>query len=220
MNVSHRVKHVWWATSRCGSRAVSEVLKHYDFFNYELAPTFCGESDISANPHTHSYDVPKECSDYDIIMQIRNPYSRAVSFWHLFCFKEIDNDLVVTKSFEEYILQQDAIVLDRCEEAAKKYKPKHYIRYEHLQEDIKKIPFIDLNNPKVKASYDINIINNQYKYEGVDDPRGDIRRSATDNRYANWRSFYACDKRLADMVYNSYKTQFEYFGYKKDSWKP
>jgi len=220
MNVSHKVKHIWWATPRCGSRAVSEVLKHYDFFNYELAPTLCEESEIAFNAHSHGYGVPEGCSDYDIIMQIRNPYSRAVSFWHLVCFKEVNNELVVTMSFEEYVLQRDGIVLDRYEEPAKKYNPKYFIRYEHLQEDIKKIPFIDLNDPEVKASYYINIINNQYKYEGVNDPRGDIRRSATDSRYANWRSFYACDKRLADMIYNNYKTQFELFGYEKDSWKP
>jgi len=220
MNISTKVQHIWWASARCGSRAVSEVLKHYDFFNYELAPTFKSKSDIRTNAHTHTCDVPKEYSNYDIIMQIRNPYSRAVSFWHLACFKKVEDELVVTKTFEEYIIQRDALVLDRYEEAAKKYNPKYYIRYENLQEDIKKIPFIDFNDPEVKASYNDNIINNQYKYEGVDDSRGDIRRSSTDDRYANWKSFYAYNKRLADMVYNQYKTQFEFFNYDKDSWKP
>ena len=216
MNISNKVQWVWWASARCGSRAVSEVLKHYDFFNYQLAPILQESSDIRYVSHSHLCNVPSEYSHYPILMQIRNPYSRMVSYWHLYCFKEINNELVVTKNFEEYVFGFENHP-DHYEQSAKKYKPACYIRYEHLNEDIKKIPFIDMNT--VQYDFAENVLQNKYKYEGVDDPRGDIRRNITDNRYADWQSYYVYNNKVADMVYDLYKKAFQEFGYEKDSWK-
>ena len=218
MNVSETVQHIWWATPRCGSRALSEVLQYYDFFNYNISNTLTPESDIRNVAHNHGYDVPEKYKDYKIIMQIRNPYSRAVSFWHLYNFKRKDNDeLVVERDFEEYVINSS--IMDSYEEPAATYKPCLFIRYENFAEDVKKIPFLDLNDPKVKFSYDNTIIKNKYKYEGVDDPRGDIRRDNIDDRFADWRSYYRFNQRLADIVYEKFKGQFEPFGYSRDSWK-
>jgi len=216
MNVSTKVKHIWWATARCGSRAVSEILKHYDFFNYKVFPVLTPESDIRNVSHTHDYGVPEEFSDYKIILQIRNPYSREVSNWHLACFKEKKDNLIITSNFEDWVLSN---INQSTEDVIKKYNPHYYIKYECLDQEILKIPFVDINNPDVLRDYQNNILANQYKYEGVDDPRGDIRRNNKDLRYADWQSYYVYNARLADIVYEKYKDQFELFGYEKDSWK-
>jgi len=216
MNVSTKVQHIWWATARCGSRAVSEILKHYDFFNYKVSPIFTPESDIRNVSHTHDYGVPKEYSDYKIIIQTRNPYSREVSNWHLACFKETKNELIITKGFEEWVYANQKAVV---EQELRTYKPDYYIRYEHLQEDILNLPFVDINNPNVLRDYHSNILANQYKYEGVDDPRGDIRRDNKDGRYADWKSYYIYNPRIAGIVHEKYKEQFKLFNYEKDSWK-
>jgi len=216
VNVSTKVQCIWWATARCGSRAVSEVLKHYDFFNYKLSPVYTPESDIRNVSHTHEYGVPKEYADYKIIVQTRNPYSREVSNWHLACFKEQKNELIIEHDFEHWVMSNQNTVK---EETVRIYKPSYYIRYEHLDQDIKNIPFVDINDPIVNRDYTSNILANQYKYEGVDDPRGDIRRDNKDSRYADWRSYYKYNNRLADLVYEKYKDQFDLFNYEKDSWK-
>jgi hypothetical protein len=174
------------------------------------------ESDIRNVSHTHEYGVPKEYADYKIIVQTRNPYSREVSNWHLACFKEQKNELIIEHDFEHWVMSNQNTVK---EETVRIYKPSYYIRYEHLDQDIKNIPFVDINDPIVNRDYTSNILANQYKYEGVDDPRGDIRRDNKDSRYADWRSYYKYNNRLADLVYEKYKDQFDLFNYEKDSWK-
>jgi len=216
MNVSDKVGYIWWASPRCGSRAVSEIFKHYDFYNYELDSKFSDKSNIRYVAHTHSYDVPADKTSYPIIMQIRNPYSRAVSSWHLSCFKEQKGELKVLCDFEQFVLKNPEGIMDHYENSIEKFKPKHFIRYENLQEDIKKIPFVEIDSPFVQMDFISNILNNQYKYEGVDDPRGDLRRTGN---YADWKTYYMYNSRLADLVYDAYKHQFEKLGYEKNSWK-
>lgn len=216
MNVSIKVQHIWWATARCGSRSVSEILKHYNFFNYNISPVFTPESDIRNVSHTHEYGVPKEFSDYKIIAQIRNPYSREVSNWHLACYKEINNELIITQEFENWAIDNNITVREK---ELIEHKPHYFIRYEYLNEDVLKLPFVDINDPKVLNDYQNNILANQYKYEGVEDARGDIKRDSKDNRYSDWRMYYRYNNRLADIVYEKYKSQFELFGYDKNSWQ-
>mgnify|MGYP003343716010 CR=1 FL=1 len=100
MNVSHKLKLIWWAPPRNATRALSEILCHYEFFNYVIKPP----TDIRETAHTHECGIPAGLEDYDILLQVRNPYSRVVSSWHLSCFKTTDNtDLLLTSTFENYI---------------------------------------------------------------------------------------------------------------------
>jgi hypothetical protein len=219
MNVSTKVQHIWWATMRCGSRSFSEIMKHYGFFNYHHSKVYSESTCLKKISHTHECNVPAEYSHYPIIMQVRNPYSRAVSIWHLSCFRNFKKTLKVSQDFEEYVLTNKGAIMDSYEHAAQKHKPTYIIKYENMQEDIKKLPFLDLNNPEVLRDYNNNILRNNYKYEGVDDERGDIKRDVQDNRFSDWRSYYSSNPKLAEIIYEKYKGQFELFGYDKDSWK-
>jgi len=216
MNVSNKVQYIWWAPPRTGSRAMSEMLKFYEFYNYELSPNFTAESDIKNVAYTHTCTVPPGKEGYKILMQVRNPYSRAVSMWHLACFKQVENELIINKTFEEYINTQEGAVLDRYENAVQQHKPSIFVRYENFVEDIKNIPFINFNDPAVVEDFNAIILNNKYKYEGVDDPRGDLKRTGN---YADWKFYYKQNESLANIIYNKYPEQFKLFGYSKDSWK-
>ena len=210
MNVSEKVKFIWWASMRCGSRSVSEIIKHYNFYNYST------KLNIWHNPHTHDILVPEEFSDYNILMQIRNPYSRALSLWHLYGWKNVNDNLYVEDTFEEYVFK-DKFITDHYEKGIIKYKPQYFIRYEYLSEDVLKIPFVDFNNQPIKEDFDRCSLQNCYLNEGVEKPEGSLKRDQKDNRYADWRSYYT--KKIADKVYEKCALQFELLNYSKDSWK-
>ena len=217
MNVSEKVKHVWWATMRCGTRSVSVVLQHYDFFNYQKETILSSKSDIRYTAYTHELDVPETCINYPVIAQIRNPYSRALSHWHLNCFKTdpLDPDkLVIEQNLSDYITQTG--IMQNISDKHIKHKPKYLIRYEHLEKDLLELPFIDLTNPTVKFDFEDCILKNSYKCEGVERVEGSLTRSS-DTRYALWQSYY--NAKLASIVYEKYALEFELFNYDKNSWK-
>ena len=217
MNISEKVKYVWWATMRCGSRSISDVLQHYDFFNYELENKFTPTSDIRYVYFSHTLDVPETYTQYPLIAQTRNPYSRALSHWHLNCYKNssTDNDkLVVLQTFEEYLTSTS--IMQSLINPYTKYSPKYLIRYEHLEKDLLQLPFVDLNNSNVKKSFEGAILNNYYLNEGVEKVEGSLLRSS-DARYALWQSYY--NSKLASIVYEKFALEFEMFKYGKNSWK-
>ena len=210
MNVSTKVKYIWWASMRCGSRSVSEIMKCYDFINYETG------QDVRYYSFSHSCDVPAEYLNYKIVMQIRNPYSRALSFWHLYSWKDVNNELVIKNSFEDYV-NNDGMITDHYELPAKQFKPAYFIRYENLNEDILNVPFVDMKQEETALWYKDCILKNPYKNEGIEAPVGALARDSKDERYADWRKYFNQD--IADIVYEKCKEQFTLFNYNKDSWK-
>lgn len=214
MNISEKVKFVWWASMRCGSRSVSEIIKHYEFYNYQT------KQNIWYSAHTHEINVPEEFLNYKILMQVRNPYSRALSMWHLYGWKNIDGingTLQIESTFEEYVFK-GGFITDHYERGILKYKPQYFIRYENLSEDVLKIPFVNLDsNQNLKLDYNRSILENVYLNEGVEKPEGALKRDSKDKRYADWRSYY--NKKIADKVYELCAPQFELLNYDKNSWK-
>lgn len=213
MNVSHKLKLIWWAPARNATRALSEILCHYEFFNYEVSV----HADLRTIFHSHTCKIPLGLEDYDILLQVRNPYSRIVSSWHLDCYTtENGEDLHITKPFEEYVENIYKITNLHYEECLKIKVPKYIIRYESIEKDMLTLPFIDLSNTNVKVSWDRFIVNNGYMGEGVSNDTGFLKRSKNTN-YADWQSYYT--QHTADLVYKNYTNQFEAFNYNKDSWK-
>lgn len=209
MNISEKVKHVWWASMRTGSRAVSDIIKFYDFYNYET------KQNVHYHPFSHTCQVPLEFLDYKIIMQVRNPYSRALSYWHLYSWKNVDDKLVITESFEDYVMSNKCIT-DHYENGIIKYKPYYYIHYENLSEDVLNIPFLD-NNKDMLRCHTTLIKDNIYLNEGVEAKEGSLKRDPKDNRYADWRFYF--NQKIADKVYEACAPQFELLNYDKNSWK-
>jgi len=81
MNVNDALKVIWWLPTRTASRSVAEILAYYKFYNAMLNVPLTQE-------HTHSIGVPPNASDYTVICNIRNPYAKVLSTWHLRHFKQ------------------------------------------------------------------------------------------------------------------------------------
>lgn len=209
MNISEKVKHVWWASMRCGSRSVSDIMKFYDFYNYET------KQDIYHHPFSHSCQVPPEFLDYKIVMQVRNPYSRALSYWHLYSWKEIDGKLFITESFEDYVFSNKNIT-DHYENSILQYKPYYFIRYETLSKDVLNLSFLE-KREDVLENYKSRILNNVYVNEGIEAFEGALKRDERDSRYADWKSYF--NQKIAGYIYEKCAMQFELLNYDKNSWK-
>lgn len=213
MNVSHKYRLIWFAPTRVASRALSEILCHYNFFDATIGE----HADLKISPHTHTCKIPKGLEHYDIILQTRNPYSRIVSSWHLQCFTTPDNiQLNIETTFNEYILNKKWNYGDHYEKELIK-PPKYLIRYENLVEDTLKLDFVNFTNSEIQHAFSRFIINNGYPGEGPHNQLGELPRDNKNVNYADWRRYYT--EELAEIVYKVYQNQFKQFNYSKDSWK-
>ena len=209
MNASHKVKWIWWAPARCATRSISDLMFYYGFEEQPIN----GRPPQHPGGYTHNIGIPQGCEDYKVVMQIRNPYSRILSMWHLECFVETNEILQITKPFEEFVKNR---VAGDYAEAIKIHKPDYIINYESLIKDTFNLPFIDVNDPTVQKIFSVHIFTNNYRNNCSYDNSG-LNRDPRAPQYADWRSYY--NQSLADIVYSNNKEQFEAFGYLKDSWK-
>lgn len=147
MIVSKTHKFVYFDVPKTASTSLDELFTKYG--GVLIRPP--------SNLAKHNRIVPDYASDYTKIVSVRNPYDRATSHY----FMAIKNKTrVPTNSFEEYLdycistLEyptdtKDGLIyhffpiwkilgewLDKVE---------YVIRFEHLEEDINKIPFISRN---------------------------------------------------------------------------
>ena len=213
MNVSHKLKLIWFAPARTASRALHALLEQYDFVNL-----IEGENaDLRIHPHTHECRVPVGLEHYNIILQTRNPYSKIVSLWHLDNYNytliphlmpnkrcEAFKDFIFNSlSLQNYYNNFDSIP---------KVNPKYIIRYENFAEDVLKLDFINFNDPINNKIYRNNIASNSFLYERSPSPTLSV-----DSNYAHWQTHYT--QELADIVYRATENYFIRFGYERNSWK-
>jgi Sulfotransferase family len=244
MNVSDKVKCVWWAPQRNASRAVAALIcKKYSF--YVVKPLVQGKV-TTHNPfvplappeykYTHTTGIPKGKNGYYLILNVRNPYSRVISFWLNRSRDTLLNWLTVPE--EKYKNMPPGVMVDDYSTGLDIKKPDLLIRYEHLKDDVLKIPFVDFNDEYIKQQYQENIINNPFN--GVDSrnfsksqheellritakelkkeiPEALEKTLVAREVEAPWQSFYT--EETANIVYENCKRQFDLFGYDKDSWK-
>jgi hypothetical protein len=244
MNVSDKVKCVWWAPQRNATRAVATlIIKKYKF--YVVKPpkknkvrTFNPLVPLAPPEYKYSHviDIPKDKEDYFLILNVRNPYSRVVSFWRNRSKATLLKWL--TEPIKEYGNLPAGVMVDDYSAGLDIKKPDLLIRYEYLKEDVLKIPFIDINDAFVKKQYEENIINNPFdgvesrnftkgqleemmrstaKEMGKEIPENIEKTITTRDVAAPWQSFYT--EETANLVYENCKRQFVEFGYDKDSWK-
>ena len=199
MFFSQTYKTHWWGPPRIASRALMTI------------PRALGFQD---NKDGHSLTVINP--DWDVVYPIRNPYSRAVSWWNL---RHNGRDSAVKKdhiSFEEFIKKPDNeyfhIQPNHLWEPTSMVekngqKVRNIIRYEHLIDDLLEIDFIKENLQTL--SNELYIL----KYQSRDNYRNEyIPR-------ANYpiHSFYT--EEIADIVWENKKFEFIGGDYKRDSWK-
>ena len=236
MNVSHRFKLVWWATSRCASRYTSGILSPLVFYNYdEDARPIYGSDLIFDDTNgqeevafSHILETPAEFTDYKVIASIRNPYDYFYSNYRLTQLEylrgqlaqngiyEIPDPKNLKYTFEEwaYLMfdnykSYDFTIYVGRDDLSNFDDIDYLIRYENLKNDIMKIPAV------------IELYNSNDTYKStVDVLLGESKETYRDSlalKSQNFRDVYTED--IANMVYDLYKPQFDTFGYDRDSWK-
>lgn len=236
MNVSHRYKLVWWATSRCASRFIHAFLSPLVFYNYDsdnkplygsnfIFDDTSGQEEVA---FSHILETPAEFADYKVIASIRNPYDYFYSNYRLTQLEYLrgklaqngvyeipdSNDLKYT--FEEWAYltfdkykSYDFTIYSSTHELSNFDDIDYLIRYENLKNDIMKIPAV------------IELYNSNDTYKStIDELLGmgkDVYRDSIALKSENFTDVYTED--IANMVYDLYKPQFDTFGYDRDSWK-
>jgi hypothetical protein len=213
MNTSEKYKLIWWATAGCGSRTTSNVLYQIgidDMYNH-LQKCY----DRRGCSFTHAQGIPDGCEEYKIICNTRNPYSRAVSTFtdevndeKVTDLKERFHQWLVERYFDPEIFIQEVGNFYMMEWKDIGREPDYIIRMENMEEDIKKLKFINFDSLDNISVFDL-IRNNIFKNGSLHDEYI--------GEFQNYKRFY--NQENADLIYGKLKPYFEYFGYDKDSWK-
>lgn len=237
MNVSHRYKLVWLASSRCASRFTAQLLSPLQFYNYDdgiitkIKPYYDliyedSRPDLEFTSFSHKIIVPDflDLSDYEVIANIRNPYDVLYSDYRLEHMEYLSDTLQrrpseteITISFQDWARIQIEYYYRNIEVLGSDldyYRLKngknisHLIRYEHLIDDIVKIPHL-------RGLYETNEI---YR-ELLDSSIFDSNPYRADLPFINQSFKDVYTQEIADYVYERYRYQFDEFGYDKESWK-
>lgn len=183
-NISEKYKFIWLAPQRTGGRKIAEILSYYGFEN-DGGPTFnFGEYNFS-----HECDFDNFPDGYKVICNTRNPYSRVLSFFKNF-YKT--NEPKTKDEFEKFLdMVTGGFMNTMLVNPTLSYKPDYLIRLEHMNEDLKKLPFIyDLLSEK-----QIDLLTEHHK--PIDD----------------WESFY--NENTKELIFKLLEHHFIFFGYEK-----
>lgn len=194
MYYSQKYKIQWGLPARTASRMTREFLTKLEF----------GEM------YGHHTLVNIRC-DWDFYLNIRNPYSSAVSMWIFNLLFDIKNNRKL-KSFHEHLSELDnynygypeALIACRMLEIFNR-KPERLIRYENFLDDILSVPIIQDN--QVLLEKEINRVKQGKKLWNQDYPV-ELKKP--------YYQFY--NEEIANMVYRQRKYEFDTFEYDPNSW--
>jgi len=184
-NVSDKYNTIWIAPERTGSRKVSEILSFYGFKQND-GPVF----NFGRYYYSHYMPTDGKYSDYNIICNARNPYSRVYSLFKNFYGKSKNK---FKDDFKRYLTEDlpKGQMVTMVTNPILNRVPDHIIRLEYMTEDLLKIPFIY----DVLSKKQIELLTQHGKE--IDE----------------WESFY--DQESKDIVYEICKDHFFYWGYEK-----
>jgi hypothetical protein len=190
MNYSDKHKVLWATPMRAATRSCIPIQKYFGF-------------DVIGH---HGLQIPEGKEDYYFVLNTRNPYTRMISIYHLFCLQfniEPNNfNGWIRKEFDEKKrFPYDTLNLNyQIFLKEKIFKtPDLIIKLENLYSDILKLPFFADNSDELFDIVNNNILTNHYS-SGYD-----------------YNQYYNQD--LADYVYSILEEDFVYFNYNKNSWK-
>jgi hypothetical protein len=202
-NYSDELKYIWWSTGGAATRTVAEILKdHFD----------CHMGEQGGKAATHHVFIPKGKENYDIILNVRNPYS-----WVISSFNDLSiynyNKKGVHLDFEEWIRERngyshDVAITDRWGDLDG--EPNYFIKMEDILGSMKKIPCLQL-----KPFPDSVENNSTHKSDSTQT----YRKYDKNGLRCDWKDYYT--QELADLVYNQpeMNKMFKLAGYDKDSWQ-
>ncbi len=207
MNVNHDLKVVWWLPTRTASRSVSEILAYYKFYNHKLNLPV-------TESYTHECDIPNGCDDYTLVCNIRNPYAKVVSTWHLRHFGDDPEtgNYVAKKSFSDFLDEECRSISEEHLIIRHSSKPDFYIRVEHMIEDLHKLPFLDFTDPHTNTLVN-GLTTNNYQFE-TNSKTFELRRDPKNSQMTDYKSYYT--QKELDFVWDLYKDVFNEFGYQRE----
>ena len=177
MNYIHSEKLVYWGLPRTGSRYVFGCLKDAYSFDYR---------------HTHDVGCDPEYDDYSVVCSIRNPYFRALSVWKW--VNMVGEDKFYPHSFPDFVRRvvpgHAGPITDELGSLIERVD--YFIRIEHCEKDLKKIP-----------SFPEHFVFPSNTYQ---------------SSYSLSPKEYYADRRVADRIWDIYRKDFETFGYVRDSY--
>jgi hypothetical protein len=187
INYSDKHRVLWATPMRTATRSCKQIQKH---FGFEVV----GE---------HELEIPKDKEDYFFVFNTRNPYTRMISIYHLFCINfnltpNNFNNWIREKLVEEIKYPNQTLNYQIFLKNKITKTPDLLIRLENLYSDILKLPFF---NDDSDALFDI------------------VNYNILKNRYLTVKNQKYYDQDLADYVYSYLEEDFVYFNYNKDSWK-
>ena len=197
MNWSDELKVVWLLPPKTGTRSVGKVLVELGF-----------KSDLDGRVPNHSLQVPVEKSEYNIICNVRNPYSRVVSLF--FLYKQNNKEEISFDFFVKNILGRLGGYYQVSIFEGLRYNSmsvNKFIRFENFVEEIYNLTFIQKNKERLENVLKENILEDKFSHEF----------EHLSNNSKTWKNFYNED--LSEIVYTLVEEDFINFGYEKNSWK-
>lgn len=196
MYYSEKYKSQWWLPPRTASRMVRKILLSLEF--------------IEQDGH-HTFSVKNK--DWNLNVLIRNPYSRAVSYWLLNNERSYNTSQFITFSDSIYKLNDYLRDLHvgqfknpSTSLISNNIQNYNLIRYESLFDDLMKIPYIKDNEFELQDELSILSLGNT-----------PWRKDRPKELIKPYHEFYT--QELADVVYTQKESEFELGGYHRDSWK-
>ena len=188
MNYSDKHKVLWATPIRTATRSCKPIQKYFEF-------------DVIGQ---HDLEIPKGKEEYFFVLNTRNPYTRMISIYHLFCvhYKLIPNNFnnwIREKLVEEIKYPNQTLNYQIFLKKKISKTPDLIIKIENLYSDILKIPIFTDNSDELFDIVNENILTNHYSSKN------------------DYEKYY--DQNLADYVYSYLEEDFLYFNYNKNSWK-
>lgn len=205
---------MWILPERTATRTIGQLLNFWDVEIYEgnqfkKCPPMKNLTGEFSQGLRHEWIGTDLYSDYDVYLNVRNPYTRMKSYYYsLFlkndCPASNDCDLSFGQFLDKYCKTEGGMLNHfRFEQIYETRQPKQVIKYETLKEDLIKIPFISQKlseSTEFKEEWDRVIENNIFDKE----TKG---------------SSYSYSENDAEKIFTLFRRQFEIFGYEEDSWR-
>ncbi len=188
MYVLEKYQIQWWFPLHVGSTVTRFLLEDLGFI-----------------PHWGQHPIDPSC-DYNIIVNVRNPYSLALSIWrHHTPFQEYSFEDYVNEYAGEYVKYSNYDEIDYVKHLYnREHKLKKIVKVENLYDNFTSIDFIH-ENKKVISS----------KLRDIQEKKG-IRRGEKIKSLSIEKHY---TQNLANIIYENRKKFFDFGGYDRDSWK-
>ena len=151
MNYSDKHKVLWATPHRTATRSCIPIQKYFGF-------------EINGQ---HDLEIPKGKEDYFFVLNTKNPYTRMISIYHLFC----DNFNLIPNNFNNWI-REKLVEEIKYPNQTLNYQiflkkkilktPDLIIKVENLYSDILKIPIFTDNSDELFDIVNENILTNHY----------------------------------------------------------